>query len=247
MSPSPARAVRPLAPSALALLSLSLFPATAAAGLRQAGSGLRTAKRLKFADAELARAHLGTHITWVKSLGEVKQMPSNSFTEDSAMMATFPQDVTTVPGCNPKCWYSCTNPICEESCEPLCTTPMCQTRCGGIDYKKLCKQTCDQPDCFVVCPQNRCSMGHCPECKTLCGSPKCTTECGQNPHNCNAVCALPVCEWKCKIPECPKPECKMECEDKLDCSDKGDKAVKPMPDPSDGEWVASSAEAKING
>jgi len=120
-------------------------------------------------------------------------------------------------------------------------------KCSEKRVRELCKQTCDQPDCFVVCPQNRCSMGHCPECKTLCGSPKCTTECGQNPHNCNAVCALPVCEWKCKIPECPKPECKMECEDKLDCSDKGDKAVKPMPDPSDGEWVASSAEAKING
>lgn len=178
-------------------------------------------------------------VSWVKRGELTKQIPSNAFTEDRQYMTDMaPSGKSTgAPSCNPKCFWKCTDPTCEDTCEPLCTSPICQTRCPRIDFFPLCKESCDHPDCLVVCPQNKCSSGHCPQCKTLCGSPKCKVACDKPPDGCEAVCEEPLCEWKCKHSDsCEAPVCKMICEDKLDCSETNDKTNELlMPEKKEGE------------
>jgi len=183
------------------------------------------------------------------------QMPTGYFKEDgmdSAATATNYQG--NRPGCNPKCWWTCTDPVCEMECEPLCSAPTCQTRCPQMDIS-LCKETCSKPDCLVICPQNRCSMAHCPECKTVCGSPTCKVDCGD--PTCSTVCAEPICEWKCARPgKCEEPKCKMICENEGCNSDNSTEASenyqnggkgKGLPDLKEGQFVVSEELAKVTG
>lgn len=183
-------------------------------------------------------------------MSKASQMPTGYFKEDGMEPLTQGGTGNSI-GCSPKCWWTCTDPTCEMECEPLCNAPLCQTRCPGMDMS-VCKESCGKPDCLVICPQNRCAGAHCPECKTVCGSPTCKVDCGPV-GNCETVCAQPVCEWKCARPkQCKKPECKMEC-DKSPCEgNQGDEQESNgmdhgLPDPKEGNYVASEAPAKVQG
>eukprot|EP00746_Dinoflagellata_sp_MGD_P012475 gnl/MRDRNA2_/MRDRNA2_126632_c0_seq1.p1 gnl/MRDRNA2_/MRDRNA2_126632_c0~~gnl/MRDRNA2_/MRDRNA2_126632_c0_seq1.p1 ORF type:complete len:219 (+),score=34.55 gnl/MRDRNA2_/MRDRNA2_126632_c0_seq1:92-748(+) len=183
--------------------------------------------------------------------GKMSQMPTGYFKEDGDAGANTNYQGNR-PGCNPKCWWTCTDPVCEMECEPLCSAPMCQTRCPEMDLS-LCKETCNEPECLVICPQNRCSMAHCPECKTVCGSPTCKVDCGK-PEDCDTVCAEPTCEWKCARPgKCEKPKCNMVCEkegcqgNSTDVEDHSFGKGKGLPDVPEGHFAVSSAKAKVTG
>jgi len=244
-------------------LFLTLFAALSASDVWASGSGRMSASRLALmrGHAHAARrsgdtvtfelTHGAQSVTWVKR-GELtgQQIPSDAFTEDREVMGDMaPSGKSTgAPSCNPKCYWKCTDPSCEDSCEPLCTSPICQTRCPRINFMPLCKETCDHPDCLVVCPQNKCSSGHCPQCKTLCGSPKCKVACDKPPDGCEAVCEEPLCEWKCKHSDsCEAPACKMICEDKLDCSDTNDKTNELLlPPKKESEIPVGKFQAKLS-
>lgn len=179
-----------------------------------------------------------------------RQIPSDVFTEDPQVMDSFPDPNKRskgAPSCNPKCWWTCTDPTCEDTCEPLCTTPLCQTRCPKINFLPLCKESCEHPECVVVCPQNKCTSGHCPQCKTICGSPKCKVDCQDPPDDCVAVCEQPLCEWKCKRSDsCQSPQCKMECESEIKCGDTNDKTNENLlPPKKDEEFDMGNFTAKM--
>lgn len=172
---------------------------------------------------------------------QVKQVPSNEFTEDAQAMKAFPMDTMGDPTCRPKCFWTCNKAICDETCEPLCSAPVCQARCPDVNYKD-CVETCDEPDCVVVCPQQKCAMAHCPQCKTVCKAPTCKITCPA-PQDCESLCAMPLCEWKCKEPEkCPEPQCQMHCNQETSCQINA--VSRPLPDPVD-KRIMSTANAKL--
>lgn len=125
--------------------------------------------------------------------------------------------------CLPQCRYECTDPKCDETCTPTCLAPECQTRCpkmSDASFQKTCKMTCQEPKCENQCPKTGCGNSECALCKTVCHKPECSVTCAPD---CTTVCKQPKCTWDCAKPtDCPKPECKMVCEDAPGCADFSD-------------------------
>jgi len=148
-------------------------------------------------------------------------LTSDFFTMDAEAMDEVP-NVEDAPvdahTCHPKCWWECGLPSCNTACKPTCKAPQCVTTCDKMSMVG-CQRTCTQPQCAVVCPGVECKKGNCPECKTVCNKPKCSLACGRT---CHSKCADPVCSWHCEVgPVCPKPACKMKCEQPSCTSFKG--------------------------
>jgi len=160
------------------------------------------------------------------STNETQRRPAMGipfFSEDSARMAQMPLYPNTsqkrhVPGspiCEPRCFYTCGHSECDQSCEPVCLPPKCETLCTKSADK--CETRCAKPKCAVVCPAGAdCEGGYCPKCRSICAPPACTTSCSDS---CHSVCAQPQCTWKCRLGNCPKPECKLKCDGLSPCRD----------------------------
>jgi len=146
------------------------------------------------------------------------------FTEDHRRLAQMPPYIPSpahdhLPGdpvCNPRCGYACGTSECDQTCVPLCLPPQCETLCMKSEDK--CNTRCNKPKCAVICPAaaEPCPNGDCPKCRTICAPPACTTSCS---GSCHSVCTQPQCTWKCKLGDCPKPDCKMTCSGFAECKD----------------------------
>lgn len=155
---------------------------------------------------------------------EAQQRPLgiDFFSEDADRIAQMPPYIPKkLHACEPRCFYTCGHSECDQSCEPVCLPPKCETLCTkSADH---CETRCAKPKCAVVCPQGadyrelqQPFCKDCPKCRTICAPPACTTSCSDS---CHSVCAQPECTWKCKLGYCPKPSCKLNCENLSPCHD----------------------------
>lgn len=179
----------------------------------------------------------------------VRQVPDKGFfTEDAKRMAEMPNmDKDTGKGCHPKCSYTCEQEECEATCQPMVHAgPLCQTRCPAIgDARTNCRQECNEPDCVVICPEEKRVKFPRPECMTVCNAPKCKAFCDV-PEGCHSVCAEPKYEWKCKDPKtCAQPKCTLTCDGAVTCP-MGPNALNPsLPEPGENSVVVSTGEAQL--
>lgn len=155
--------------------------------------------------------------------------------------AVYPSNTafpSTMKSCTPQCTWSCEESKCDEVCEPVCETPKCETRCDRMDTSG-CTIECDgTPDCAVICPENVCPTGGCPQCEAKCtNEPTCKLNCPAA-QSCKYMCEAPRCDWKCREPKvCPEPKCEMKCEEPPNCAQT---SARPLPPLCPGEISVES-------
>lgn len=76
--------------------------------------------------------------------------------------------------------------------------------------------------CEVQCPEDVCEKEDCPQCETVCKPPQCGVTVPSIPSaKCEVKCEDVECEWSCHKPsDCPRPDCKLKCEDDVPCAQK---------------------------
>jgi len=173
-------------------------------------------------------------------LHQPQGLASDFFTHDPEKMDELPQYTGPPTSCHPKCLWKCGGG-CDQVCTPECAPPKCETSCGALEIS-MCHQKCEPPKCAVVCPA-QCETVECPKCKTVCAPPVCHTNCADN---CESRCADPQCSWKCKpSPECPKPACKLDCNNPKVCG-LGIHNIRPNPPIAPDTRVMSSSLANLD-